>query len=1553
MTAQEVSQAKRNFRHLEQLARNLAEAVAAYEKMLEPYLEVPTLVQIASNPVYEEKIAPRTTQCFNHVPVRYEGRFASYQGKTRETWRPLADQNTGLDNPIDPSPEPPKDLQWLGGWLFFMLRSFCGEGSIIDDIWLSIEQPERESLSLQSNPRDNRGDVPEMLLKERWRLDSVTKEALTYLAPSVVQSRVEYRIAPDASGTHGLRLELRQSVLADRLKSAQSKSGQSKDRVLLTVSARLELDTLINSLALPEAFTDLIVADETGQVMLHHPVPTKSASTRFTHLDAILGAEVGRRTMERGAASSGEADDAQRRHLLLTALPLQALVRLGEGEYQVFAQTLLLDARNLASTDSQDKAVPLKLLLVGLVSGTEARWQAMSVPRGIALAIILCALAGTMALPVIKLLTMGPRDWLWRLDAVACLFCAAIGAALITITLAAWNHDADLKKDADAGLEQGAKQIQTAFESDLKQAADDLAVLAGMEPGINLEDLSTCGDTLNSRRWWMSSVPPYQGCRGAQGRPQGMEDGAHALIHNAIWVDRAGDIQRIETIREVPILTPNIGSRSYLRDVWNDTNLISMSLDQPRSGASPCGDPVGRRQFSVEPIFAWDGGEFGSMLAMRVCRLPVSLGARIFLRVSDPKDYVVAIRVPLRSLTDAAVPPGYAYAVIDRDGRVLYHSDGRYNLRENLFRETDEAPDFQSLVKAAHSDTVRVRYHGRPHVFYHVPLLAESGPVLSPGDNGRETSVRWTLVVMRDVQWIDWVTNEALYFGIVLLTIYAVIVGVIGLAAVIAPAMISRRVEWMWPCEAACQEYGRLIKWSLLGLLVLSALVMIHIRCHALFAMCLASVGSVVVTSLVVGRLWLWSRQRREPERAMRLKDQAREHAQDKMREEAGLSDQTRWAYTALATSTILVLTCLPAGTFLAIGFQRATSLYESFAAVDLNKQQQTKQQAYTDRLRRMVPLEQELGKGPWCQIRAWRPVLGACLDVPPGQAYLEFFFGGASSSEPRQGLPNLLAHPKVLEPPANENLTSRLGDWVNRTHREFLHLWTKEAGQILGGRIGLRLTVKENATLSGDGSPAWKSRLGQSGLKGDDADLILALICGLAGITSGLRLGRLQEPFWRDGSQGRGACVKTLLVLAGFFAVSMLGRSWNETPSSPSLGLFDVFGTTLAVTLCTYGYCRVVHRHLFMLDFREPLIMGRERVGPSTPKHVLLVVPPTHGREWLTQHLHKRLDAAGAYSSEQAGNPDGAADDRTWTVWDIPKWMAEEDVPLASRERYLASKNPLALVDIDYRLSERTQRLRMLEIMERLALQPDRPLLILSRRHPFDAEVVPFESSQVPVQDHGDVDDRARWAHALRTFVVIPFSGRVSRGVDTEVVEGLLNSPHFVKIDRWENWLRDVAQDEHSESYTNMRHALGTLRCRYEHWWAECTPSEQLALWHIAHDGFLHSRNSKLYPLVWKGLATRRPNLEIFSKSFRRFVLQVADRDGINQFADDLKPSLWAKLGKPLLLGLASTVIFLGVTQDNIRQVILAFIPVLPAFLVEIPRLFSGGAHGGVPKPE
>jgi hypothetical protein len=146
------------------------------------------------------------------------------------------------------------------------------------------------------------------------------------------------------------------------------------------------------------------------------------------------------------------------------------------------------------------------------------------------------------------------------------------------------------------------------------------------------------------------------------------------------------------------------------------------------------------------------------------------------------------------SLTSPVLPKNVQFAVVDRTGRVLFHSDATRSLTENFFQESEDDPALKSLVATRGSGAVTGRYLGRAHRFHVVPL--ELGPFGDP---------RWSVVVFQDAAIGETANLQTINLTVSLFGAYAaVLVALWGLWAMFWPALLDR---WFWPTPSKAPEF--------------------------------------------------------------------------------------------------------------------------------------------------------------------------------------------------------------------------------------------------------------------------------------------------------------------------------------------------------------------------------------------------------------------------------------------------------------------------------------------------------------------------------------------------------------------------------------------------------------------------------------------------------------------------------------------------------------------------------------------------------------------------
>ncbi len=135
------------------------------------------------------------------------------------------------------------------------------------------------------------------------------------------------------------------------------------------------------------------------------------------------------------------------------------------------------------------------------------------------------------------------------------------------------------------------------------------------------------------------------------------------------------------------------------------------------------------------------------------------------------------------------------------------------------------------------------------------------------------------------------------------------------------------------------------------------------------------------------------------------------------------------------------------------------------------------------------------------------------------------------------------------------------------------------------------------------------------------------------------------------------------------------------------------------------------------------------------------------------------------------------------------------------------------------------------------------------------------------------------------------------------------------------EKIIREILEDEKITQY-------------YMRIWWKRTESQHRSLFNLARDGFLHSRNPDIGPLLKNGLIVGDLNLRLMNESFRRFVIRTGLIERLDEDIAQARTSAWFQVWRPIGVGLVIVMVFLVLTQEQYRSITVAFLGVLPALL-------------------
>lgn len=265
----------------------------------------------------------------------------------------------------------------------------------------------------------------------------------------------------------------------------------------------------------------------------------------------------------------------------------------------------------------------------------------------------------------------------------------------------------------------------------------------------------------------------------------------------------------------------------------------------------------------------------------------------------------------------------------------------------------------------------------------------------------------------------------------------------------------------------------------------------------------------------------------------------------------------------------------------------------------------------------------------------------------------------------------------------------------------------------------------------------------------------------------------------------------------------------------------------------------------------------------------------------------------------------------------------------LLARLESSASGRNIRIVDFEYGIDDGAINAKKLQWLEALLALGDRTIIVVSTVGPAFLMTTPPPPS---VADLGGADAYyARWRALLDRFVCVTAEELQLRQDEWERrTKVIALPPATTRLQRWlqhetefNSFLRRL-RDELGDA-TDRKHLLDEIGERAETYyaglWATCRPDEKLLLSQLAHHCLANGRNRRmLRMLIARGLVRRDPNLELFSETFRLYVLNAARREDLAGRARAVRPaSAWDRLRLPLFIVIMAFLALLFGTQKDL----------------------------------
>lgn len=310
----------------------------------------------------------------------------------------------------------------------------------------------------------------------------------------------------------------------------------------------------------------------------------------------------------------------------------------------------------------------------------------------------------------------------------------------------------------------------------------------------------------------------------------------------------------------------------------------------------------------------------------------------------------------------------------------------------------------------------------------------------------------------------------------------------------------------------------------------------------------------------------------------------------------------------------------------------------------------------------------------------------------------------------------------------------------------------------------------------------------------------------------------------------------------------------------------------------------------VLLIDLDAPRWMSRLPLTPTLGDHIFLV------------RRDRDADALTAGKSFH---------DVSFAALDEAEGWDDELVALDSS---LSGRN-VRITDFEYGIRDAAINDRKLAWLELLMALPDRNVVIVSAVSPAYVLAVAANAD--------------RWRALLDRFVCVTAEDlelrdkewkRQQEAAAEEVAEPVTWLSHETEYNSFLQLLR-----RELDAKAERRHLLDEIAERagayYAGLWSSCRDDEKLLLYQLARNGLVNGRNRRvLRRLIARGIVRRNPNVELFSETFRLYVLDAAKREKVADRARELRPdSTWDTLRVPFFVLTVSFLLLLFATQKDL----------------------------------
>jgi hypothetical protein len=593
---------------------------------------------------------------------------------------------------------------------------------------------------------------------------------------------------------------------------------------VVTIFARSDLEAVLAPLLDGKSeFTAVMVTTASGEVIAQN----SSVGPTLSRLDGVISPRP-------NAAAAKDAAAQPAPFPTLSSFSNMVPVNIGEVGYKLYMQPISFSLLSMETHDGERQAE--QWVLCGLVRADRFRAESSALSYTTLLWLSGILAIFTLSLSFVKLRAIGPRERLRASDARWITATTFIAVGLLTLSaLDLWAFGGWFRDAVDRRLQEVATRITRRVDAEVVRLNNQWAAF---ELGLH-DDFAAVANELRRKNQVIPTIDvepekgpvschPDPACKLNVLEPQsGINVTEYPFFDQVTWSGRNG-WQRVRW-------TPGRRIKPFI-------NILDEKLHY-----------AGRAQA------AWNAAGAAPAKGVAVESSPTTGDPlTVFWRTGRPdatqtpaaEPWVQSLAVAtLFSLDRPMLPKGVSFAVVDKDGLVLFHSVPNHRLRENFLKECEDNGHLWALLQSGQRDQIQVRYRG------HDVDLSVSPLELSALDSKEDPG--WRLVIFQDAQIVDTVNLETITIACWLFAVYGCILGIAGTLTV-RFGLLPRK--WFWPDPGKRAAYWAATLLNAVAVGVFAALFRIGTALNRPDAILIGTIALTIVTSIATCRIVVHAR---------------------------------------------------------------------------------------------------------------------------------------------------------------------------------------------------------------------------------------------------------------------------------------------------------------------------------------------------------------------------------------------------------------------------------------------------------------------------------------------------------------------------------------------------------------------------------------------------------------------------------------------------------------------------------------------------------------------